>query len=119
MLDVRNMMGQRREPQRGMRFCLLAYPCQVWAHRGFTPCVVSVFPLSRVLERGTFHSTGISRFIARPGPVPLQSHHGNGFFYVARPYSGSNRAMTLFTSLGPSADCMGVHISPQISSANV
>ena len=43
---------------------------------------------SRVLERGTFHSTGMSRFIARPGPVPLQSHHGNGFFYVARPSSG-------------------------------
>jgi hypothetical protein len=71
-----------------MRFCLLASPCQVWAHRWFTPCIVSVFPLSRVLERGTFHSTGMSRFSARPGPVPLQSYHGNGFFDVARPYSG-------------------------------
>src|SRR6266446_2855572 len=88
MLDVRNMMVQRRAHQRGMRFCLLAYPCQVWAHRWFTPCIVSVFPLSRVLERGTFHSTGVSRFIARPGPVPLQSHHRNGFFDVARSYSG-------------------------------
>jgi hypothetical protein len=49
---------------------------------------VSVFPLSRVMVRGTFHSTGVRRFIARPGPVPLQSHHGNGFFDVARSSSG-------------------------------
>src|SRR5215467_8609153 len=75
MLDVRNMMVQRREHQLVMRFCLLAYPCQVWVHRWFTPCIVSVFPLSRVLQRGTFHSAGISRFIARPGPVPLQRPH--------------------------------------------
>src|SRR6266853_1528305 len=68
MLDVRNMMVQRRELQCGMRFCLITYPCQVWVHRWFTPCIVSVFPLSRVLARGTFHSTGVSRFIARPGP---------------------------------------------------
>src|SRR5438094_6017368 len=89
MIDVRNMMVQRREHQRGMRFCLLAYPCQVWAHRWFTPCIVSVFPLSRVLERGTFHSTGMSRFVARPGPVPLQRSHLNRFCYVAGPYSGT------------------------------
>jgi hypothetical protein len=85
-----------------MCFCLLAYPCQVWAHRWFTPCIVSVFPLSRVLERGTFHSTGISRFIARPGPVPLQSHHGNGFFYVARPYSGlHDPRVSLYARIAP------------------
>ena len=48
---------------------------------------MSVFPLSRVIERGTFHSTGISRFIARPGPVPLQSPHLNRFCYVAGSYS--------------------------------
>src|SRR5438874_9895310 len=89
MIDVRNMMVQRREHQRGMRFCLLAYPCQVWAHRWFTPCIVSVFPLSRVLERGTFHSTGMSRFVARPGPVPLQRSHLNRFCDVAGPYSGT------------------------------
>src|SRR5262247_2686209 len=82
MLDVRNLAVQRREYEGGMRFCLLASPCQVWAHRGFTPCIVSVFPLSRVLQRGTFHSTGISRFIARPGPVPLQSPHLNCFCYT-------------------------------------
>jgi hypothetical protein len=40
------------------------------------------------LARGTFHSTGVRRFIARPGPVPLQSRHGNAFFYVARSYAG-------------------------------
>src|SRR5262252_172035 len=55
----------------------------------FTPCIVSVFPLSRVLERGTLHSTGISRFIARPGPVPLQRPHLNRFCYVAGSYSGT------------------------------
>src|SRR5215475_581047 len=89
MIDVRNMMIQRREHQRGMRFCLLTYPCQVWVHRWFTPCIVSVFPLSRVLERGTFHSTGVSRFIARPGPVPLQRLLLNRFCYVAGSYSGT------------------------------
>src|SRR4029450_6346976 len=102
MLDVRNMVVQRREYELGMCFCLLAYPCQVWAHRWFTPCIVSVFPLSRVLERGTFHSTGISRFIARPGPVPLQSHHGNGFFHVARPYSGwHDPRVSLYARIAP------------------
>ena len=50
---------------------------------------MSVLPLSRVLERGTFHSTGISRFIARPGPVPLQRPHLNRFCYVAGSYSGT------------------------------
>src|SRR6266850_154295 len=89
MLDVRNMMVQRRELQCGMRFCLITYPCQVWVHRGFTPCIVSVFPLSRVLARGTFHSTGVSRFIARPGPVPLQRLHLHRFCYVAGAYSGT------------------------------
>ena len=50
---------------------------------------MSVFPLSRVLARGTFHSTGMSRFIARPGPVPLQSPHLHRFCYVAGAYSGT------------------------------
>jgi hypothetical protein len=81
-------MGQRRAYELVRRFCLLAYPCQVGAHRGCTPGLVSVFPLARVLARGTFPSTGMSRFIARPGPVPLPSHHGNGFFDVARPSAG-------------------------------
>jgi hypothetical protein len=89
MLDVRNMVVQRREHQLVMRFCLLASPCQVWAHRWFTPCIVSVFPLSRVLARGTFHSTGMSRFIARLGPVPLQRPPVNRFCYVAGSYSGT------------------------------
>jgi hypothetical protein len=89
MIDVRNMMVQRRELQSGIRFCLITYPCQVWVHRWFTPCIVSVFPLSRVLARGTFHSTGVSRFIARPGPVPLQRPHLNRSCYVAGSYSGT------------------------------
>ncbi len=89
MLDVRTMMGQRRTHQRAMRFCLLASPCQVWAHRWFTPCIVSVFPLARVLARGTFHSTGMSRFVARPGPVPRQSPPLHRFCDVAGSYSGT------------------------------
>src|SRR5215510_982437 len=89
MLDVRNMVVQRREYEGGIRFCLLAYPCQVWAHRWFTPCIVSVFPLSRVLQRGTFRSAGMSRFIARPGPVPLQRPHLHRFCDVAGSYSGT------------------------------
>ncbi len=36
----------------------------------------------------SFLTLRVSRFIARPVPVPLQSHHGDGFFYVARSYSG-------------------------------
>ena len=63
---------------------------------------MSVFPLSRVLQRETFHSTGMSRFIARPGPVPLQSHHGNGFCYVARPYSGwHDPRVSLYARIAP------------------
>jgi len=89
MLDVRNMLGQRREPQSGMRFGLLTYPCQVWVHRCFTPCRVSMFPLARVLARGTFHSTGMSRFLASPGPVPLQRPHLHRCCDVAGSYSGT------------------------------
>src|SRR5215813_9494557 len=88
MLDVRNVVVPRRKHQVMLCFCLLAYPCQVWAHRGFTPCIVSVFPLSRVIERGTVHSTGMSRFIATPGPVPLQRPHVHRSFYVDGSYSG-------------------------------
>src|SRR5918996_3275745 len=88
MIDVRYVVIQRREHLIGMLACSHAYPCEVCAHRWFTPWIVSVFPLSRVIVRGNFHSTGVSRFIARPVPVPLQSHHGNGFFYVARSSSG-------------------------------
>jgi hypothetical protein len=47
-----------------------------------------VFLLSRAIARGTFHSTGMSRFIAKPGPVPLQSPHVHRFCYVAAAYSG-------------------------------
>ena len=72
-----------------MRFCVVASPCQVWAHRGVTPCRGSVFLLSQVLARGTFHSTGDSRFLARPGPVPLQRPHLNRPCYVAGSYSGT------------------------------
>jgi len=49
---------------------------------------MSVFLLPRVFECGNFHSTGISRFIAKPVPVPLQGNHLNRFFYVACSYSG-------------------------------
>ena len=71
-----------------MRSRLHAYPVEVWAHRVFTPCIVSVFPLSRVIARGTFHSTGMSRFIARPGPVTLQRPHVHRSCYVDGANSG-------------------------------
>ena len=50
---------------------------------------MSVFLLARTFERGTFHSTGISRFIATPGPVPLQRPLLNHSCYVAHAYSGT------------------------------
>jgi hypothetical protein len=87
-IDVRYVVRQRRAHLIGMRACSHAYPCEVCAHRWCTPWRVSGFPLSRVMVRGNFPSTGVSRFLARPVPVPLQSHHGNGFFDVARSSSG-------------------------------
>jgi len=45
-----------------------------------------VFPLSRAFKRESLHSTGISRFFAKPAPVPLQRSHLNAFFYVEHPY---------------------------------
>ena len=47
-----------------------------------------VFLLSRASERGNLHSTGISRFLAIPVPVPLQSRLWNASFHVGRSYSG-------------------------------
>src|SRR5919197_4256485 len=88
MVEVCNMGIQRRKHHIRMRSRLGAYPCEVCAHRCFTPCIVSVFPLARVIERGTFHSTGISRFLATPGPVPLQRPHVPRSCYVADAYSG-------------------------------
>ncbi len=48
-----------------------------------------VFLLPRTFERGNLHSTGISRFIAKPVPVPLQEGHLNISFHVACSYSGT------------------------------
>ncbi len=87
MIDVGNVVIHRGKHQIGIRSRLVAYPCEVCVDRELTPCIVSVFPLSRVIERGTFHSTGISRFIAKPGPVPLQRPHLNRSCYVASSYS--------------------------------
>ena len=87
MVDVCNVVIQGRKHQIGMRYRLVAYPCEVCAHRCFTPCIVSVFPLARVIERGTFHFTGMSRFLATPGPVPLQRPHVPRSCYVADAYS--------------------------------
>src|SRR5215467_15967948 len=41
-----------------------------------------------VIARGTFHSTGMSRFIARPGPVLLQRPHVHRSCDVDGAYSG-------------------------------
>jgi hypothetical protein len=59
------------------------------AHSWCTPCRVSGFPLARVLQRGTLHPTGMSRFIAPPGPVPFQSPHLHRFCDVAGASSGT------------------------------
>ena len=49
---------------------------------------------------------GMSRFIARLGPVPLQSHHGNGFCYVARPSSGlHDPSVSLHARMAPLPLC--------------
>jgi hypothetical protein len=82
------MVIQRGKPPIGRRFRLAAYPFEVWAHSECTPCLVSVFRLLRAMARGTFHSTGMSRFIARPGPVPLQRPHGHRSCDVANAYAG-------------------------------
>ena len=50
---------------------------------------MSVFLLPRTFERGNLHSTGMSRFIATPVPVPLQRPHLNHSCYVAHSYSGT------------------------------
>jgi len=88
MVDVCHGVIQGRTHQIGMRSRLVAYPCEVCAHRCFPPCLVSVFTLARVIERGTFHSTGMSRFLAPPGPVPLQRPHVPHSWYVADAYAG-------------------------------
>ena len=50
---------------------------------------MSVFLLSRTFERGNLHSTGISRFIAKPVPVPIREGRLNSSFHVACSYSGA------------------------------
>ncbi len=72
VIDIGDMVIERGQHQIGIRSRFNAYPVEIWVHSVFTPCKVSVFPLSRMIERGTFHSTGDSRFIAKPGPVPIQ-----------------------------------------------
>ena len=48
-----------------------------------------VFLLPRTLECGNLHSTGISRFIAKPVPVPIRKDRLDCFYHVACPYSGA------------------------------
>ena len=45
----------------------------------------------RAGQHGNLHSTGISPFIAKPVPVPLQGSRLNTFFYVVCSYSGRPR----------------------------
>ena len=65
---------------------LFAYPCQVCSHRFITPCIASMFLLSRSTFRGDLRSAVISRFIARPlrhtGPHHLRRGHPASSFYV-------------------------------------
>jgi len=62
---------------------------------------MSVFLLARVFECGNFHSTGISRFIAKPVPVPLQEGHLNIFYHVECSYSGSFTRTALYARFAP------------------
>ena len=62
---------------------------------------MSVFPLSRAMERGNLHSTGISRFIAKPVPVPLQGGRLNTFCYVVCSYSGAIPKNSLHARMAP------------------
>ena len=63
-----------------------SYSCQVCAHSLFLHCIRAVFLHSRAFERGNFHSTRISRFFAKPVPVPLSRSRLNIFFYVVHSY---------------------------------
>ena len=45
-----------------------------------------MFLHSRAFKRGNFHSTRISRFFAKPVPVPLSRSLLNAFFYVVHSY---------------------------------
>ena len=45
-----------------------------------------MFPLSRAFKRGNLHSTGISRFFAKPVSVPLLRSHLSAFYYVVHSY---------------------------------
>ncbi len=60
-----------------------------------------MFPLSRAIERGNLHSTGISRFIAKPVPVPLQGCRLNTFCYVVCSYSGTKPKNSLHARIAP------------------
>ena len=87
VVDVRDVVIQRSKHQDRVCPCSTSYPCQVCAHRNFTPCIVPVFLPSRASECGNLHSTGISRFNAKPVPVPLRSRRLRAFFYVGPAYS--------------------------------
>jgi hypothetical protein len=80
---------QRGEHQSRTRPCLFSYPLQVCAHRLFTPCIVSMFLLQWSSDRRGLHSTGISRFTAKPAPIPRDEFIRLVSFYVDSPYPGS------------------------------
>jgi hypothetical protein len=91
VVDVRDVVIQRSEHQGRIRPCSNSYPCRVCAHRNFTPCIVPVFLPSRASECGNLHSAVISRFNAKPVPVPLRSRRLRAFFHVGPSYSGEIR----------------------------
>ena len=66
--------------------------------------------LSRTFERGNLHSTGISRFIATPVPVPLREVPLNSSYHVACSYSGA-RPKILLASQGCSMIVAGSMLS--------
>jgi hypothetical protein len=71
---------------------------------------VSVFLLARTFERGNLHSTGMSRFIATPVPVPLRDSRLHSSSHVACSYSGA-RPKSLPASQGCSMIVAGSMLS--------
>ena len=95
---IRDVVVQAGEHQLGVFASLFAYPCQVCAHRFITPCIASMFLLSRSTFREDLRSAVVSRFIARPlrlsGPHHSRRGRPDSLFLHWAWYSGMVRSIT-------------------------
>jgi hypothetical protein len=77
---------QARKYQTRLLARLLPYPCQIRCHCLFTPCIVPVFPPSRLTHRGDLRSAGVSRLLATPLRLTGPHHSRRGLllpsFYI-------------------------------------